>query len=293
MSNIAFVGLGNMGGPMAANLVKAGHSVTVFDLVQSVVDGLVEQGAKSAASATEAAKGAEFVVSMLPAGKHVEMVLLGDEGVLSAVGSNAVLIDCSTIDADTSKRVANAASEKGVKMVDAPVSGGVAAASAGTLSFMCGGTEEAFNLARPVLENMGKNIFHAGDSGAGQIAKMCNNMLLSVIMIATSESLRLGQDNGLDPSVLSEIMQASTGRNWALEVYNPCPGVMDTAPASNDYKPGFMVDLMCKDLGLAMENVLQNQSATPMGSLARNLFLAHQKKGNGQLDFSSIFESLG
>lgn len=293
MSKIAFIGLGNMGGPMAANLLKAGHKVTVFDLVPAAVKQLADAGASAADTAAAAAGDADVVVTMLPAGKHVERVYMGDNGLLDAVKPDALLLDSSTIDAATARKVAAAANEKNIAVMDTPVSGGVAAAAAGTLAFMCGGSEASFAKAKPVLAAMGKNIFHAGDHGAGQVAKVCNNMLLSVLMVGTSEALRLGTDNGLDAAKLSEIMLASSGRNWTLEVYNPYPGVMATAPASNDFNPGFMVDLMCKDLALAMDTAQQTQSATPMGALARSLYTAHQSQGNGGKDFSSIIESLG
>lgn len=293
MSKIAFIGLGNMGGPMALNLLKAGHAVTVFDLVPDMVQTLVDAGGQAAVSASAACVDKDFVITMLPAGKHVEAVYLAEDGLLNCVSATTVLLDSSTIDAATARKVADVANEKGIAMMDAPVSGGVAAAAAGTLSFMCGGAAQAFEKAKPILEGMGKNIFHAGDHGAGQVAKICNNMLLSVLMVGTSEALRLGVDNGLDPNKLSEIMLASSGRNWALELYNPYPGVMENAPASNDYKPGFMVDLMCKDLGLAMETAVQTQSSTPMGALARSLYAAHASNGNGKKDFSSILTSLG
>lgn len=292
MANIAFIGLGNMGGPMAANLLKAGHSVSVFDLMPEAVQELVGLGASAAPSAIDAVQGVEFVVTMLPAGKHVEAVYLGEEGLLNHVGNDTVLLDSSTIDAATARRVAEAANAKNIAVMDTPVSGGVAAAAAGTLAFMCGGSEKTFARAKPILEGMGKNIFHAGDHGAGQVAKICNNMLLSILMTGTSEALQLGVDNGLDPVKLSEIMLASSGRNWTLEVYNPYPGVMPNAPASNDYKPGFMVDLMCKDLGLAMETAGQSGSKTPMGGKAQELYKAHQEAGNGKLDFSSVLNVL-
>ena len=292
MAKVAFIGLGNMGGPMAVNLLEAGHEVTVFDLVSDLVQQLTDQGAKAADSALAAADDAEFVITMLPAGRHVEMVYLGDSGLLVCLEGSPLIIDCSTIDAQTAKKVASAASEQGLDMIDAPVSGGVAAAKAGTLSFMCGGAEKAFNRAKPVLADMGKNLFHAGPSGAGQTAKICNNMLLSVLMTGTAEALQLGVDNGLDPGVLSDIMLASSGRNWALEVYNPYPGVMDAAPASHQYQPGFMVDLMVKDLGLALSAALESSSSVPMGSAARNLYMTHKKKGHGKLDFSSILQAL-
>lgn len=293
MAVVAFIGLGNMGGPMAVNLLKSGHQVCVHDLMPAAVDLLVAEGAQSAASATACVEGADFVISMLPASRHVEDLYLGEEGLLQSIAPETVIIDSSTIDADSARKVAAAAAEFGIAMLDAPVSGGVTAAAAGTLAFMCGGDAETFSMARSVLEDMGKNIFHAGDHGAGQVAKACNNMLLAIHMIGSSEALRLGADNGLDPAVLSEIMLASSGRNWSLEVYNPYPGVMDTAPASNNYQPGFMVDLMVKDLGLAMDCAVGSGSSTPLGSMARSLYAAHAANGNGDRDFSSILEVLG
>ncbi len=290
MAKIAFIGLGNMGGPMAINLVKTGHQVCVFDLSASAVEQVVEQGATTQNSASECVKGAEFVISMLPAGKHVEAVYLApNTGLINYIEQGSIVIDSSTIDATTSQKVAKALAEKEIDFVDAPVSGGVGGAIAGTLSFMVGGSEREFNRVKPVLENMGKNIFHAGDHGAGQIAKVCNNMLLSVLMVGTSEALQLGITNGLDPKVLSNIMSKSSGSNWTLDVYNPCPNVMENVPSSNNYQGGFMVDLMAKDLGLAMDTAVNSQSSTPMGALARNLYAMHAAKGNGTKDFSSIF----
>lgn len=288
MSKIAFVGLGNMGGPMAMNLVKAGHELTVFDLSESAVATLVEAGARGAASLAEAVSEAECVISMLPAGAHVEAVYLGKDGILESVPAGSLLIDSSTIAAETSQKVAAAAAEKGLPFMDAPVSGGVGGAQAGTLTFICGGDAEVFERARPILECMGKNIFHAGPHGAGQVAKICNNMLLSILMAGTCEALALGVKNGLDPAVLSEIMKQSSGSNWTLDVYNPWPGVMENVPASRGYSGGFMVDLMSKDLGLAYDNAVKNKAAIPMGALARNLFQLHAMQGNGGLDFSSI-----
>jgi len=292
MANVAFIGLGNMGGPMAVNLVKAGYDVAVFDLSQTALDQLQEAGASVAASAAEAATGVDYVISMLPAGKHVAGTYLGDQGLLAQLDDSTTVLDCSTIDAATARKVGEAAAELGIGFMDSPVSGGVAAAAAGTLAFMCGGSAETFEKARLVLQDMGKNIFHAGPAGAGQVAKGCNNMLLAVHMIGTCEALEMGARNGLDPKVLSEIMLASSGRNWSLEVYNPYPGVMDTAPASNDYQPGFMVDLMLKDLGLALEIAEQSDFENPMGRLARELYSEHQAAGNGARDFSSILQKL-
>jgi 3-hydroxyisobutyrate dehydrogenase len=295
MATVAFIGLGNMGGPMAKNLVAAGHAVTVFDLMPQACADLQEAGASVAETTEAAAEGAEYVITMLPAGKHVAGVYIGTDdkpGLLAQLSPSVTVLDCSTIDAETARRVGAAAKELGVGFMDAPVSGGVAAAAAGTLAFMCGGDAATFEKGRLVLADMGKNIFHAGPAGAGQVAKGCNNMLLAIHMIGTSEALEMGVRNGLDPSVLSEIMLASSGRNWSLEVYNPYPGVMENAPASNDYKPGFMVDLMVKDLGLAMEIARGSKFDNPMGQLAQDLYQEHQQAGNGQRDFSSILQKL-
>jgi 3-hydroxyisobutyrate dehydrogenase len=292
MAHVAFIGLGNMGGPMAGNLLSAGHTVTVFDLVPEACAALAEQGAAVADSARAAIEGAEYVVSMLPAGKHVKTLYLGEDGLLARLDGSVTVLDCSTIDAPTAREVGEAAAAAGIGFMDSPVSGGVAAAKAGTLAFMCGGDAMTFEKARVVLSAMGRNIFHAGPAGAGQVAKGCNNMLLAIHMIGTCEALEMGARNGLDPKVLSEIMLASSGRNWSLEVYNPYPGVMDGVPASNEYKPGFMVDLMVKDLGLAMDIAGQAGVDNQMGQLARKLYEAHQAGGNGPRDFSSILERL-
>lgn len=288
MAKIAFIGLGHMGGPMAANLVKAGHEVTVFDLSKEALQHAVEAGAVAADSGQAAAADKDCVITMLPAGQHVEAVYLGDSGLLANLSPETLVIDSSTIAPETARKVAEAANERGITFLDAPVSGGVGGAKAGTLTFICGGDDAGFERARPILEGMGKNIFHAGDHGAGQVAKICNNMLLAILMSGTCEALALGVKNGLDPAILSEIMKQSSGGNWALNVYNPWPGVMDGVPASRDYEGGFLVNLMNKDLGLAYDNAVKNQAPIPMGSLARNLFSLHAVKGNGTLDFSSI-----
>ncbi|WP_254277400.1 3-hydroxyisobutyrate dehydrogenase [Halomonas sp. 3H] len=289
--NIAFIGLGNMGAPMASNLVKAGHSVTVFDLVESAIQALESEGASRAESAEAAARGAEVVISMLPAGAHVKGLYLGRDGapgLLDALDGKPLLIDASTISPDDARTVGAAAAERGLSYLDAPVSGGVGGARAGTLTFIVGGDAAGFEQAKPVLEAMGKNIFHAGETGAGQVAKICNNMLLGILMSGTAEALALGVKNGMDPAVLSEIMKQSSGGNWALNVYNPWPGVMEGSAASRDYQGGFLTDLMAKDLGLAWELALGSKSSVPMGSQARNLFALHSAQGNGGLDFSSI-----
>lgn len=288
MSAITFIGLGNMGGPMVRNLLKAGHQVTVFDLSQPAMDAVADDGAKAAKSVHEAVEGAEILISMLPAGEHVEAVYLGDDGLFNTLSTSTLVIDSSTIAPETSRGVAEVATEKGISFIDAPVSGGVGGAKKGTLTFICGGEADAYARAETVLSDMGKNIFHAGPHGAGLVAKICNNMLLGILMNGTCEALALGVKNGLDPSVLSDIMRESSGGNWALNVYNPWPGVMEGVPSSNDYQGGFLVDLMGKDLGLAFDNAVKNQAPIPMGSLARNLFSLHAQQGNGQLDFSSI-----
>ncbi len=292
MATIAFLGLGNMGGPMAKNLIAAGHSLTVFDLVEAACAALAEAGASVAASAADAAANAEVIVSMLPAGKHVAATFLGEAGLLASIPKDTLILDASTIDAATAREVGEAAAATGIDFMDTPVSGGVAAAAAGTLAFMCGGTADAFARARPILEGMGsaEKIFHAGPAGAGQVAKAANNMLLAIHMIGTSEALAMGEAHGLDPAVLSEIMKASSGNNWSLQVYNPWPDVMAGVPSSNNYQPGFMVDLMVKDLGLACEVADTGGVDNRMGKLATAAYLSHQAYNNGARDFSSILE---
>jgi len=288
MTRVAFIGLGNMGAPMAQNLIKAGFSLTVFDLVKDAVDQLVKSGATAAASASDAVNGADVVITMLPASKHVEGIYLGPEGLLTKIASKALVIDCSTIAADSARKVAGAAADRGLAMIDAPVSGGTGGAIAGTLTFIVGGESADLERARPLLEKMGKNIFHAGAAGAGQVAKIANNMLLGIAMAGTAEALALGVANGLDPKVLSEIISKSSGRTWAIELYNPWPGVMENVPSSKGYAGGFGVDLMLKDLGLAAEAAVSTQSVIALGELARNLFAMHSAQGSGKLDFSSI-----
>lgn len=290
MSNtIAFIGLGHMGKPMALNLLKAGHSLKVFDLNAQAMQELQAAGAQVGESAVQIAQDAQMVFTMLPAGRHVRQVYEGENGLLQTVAPGTVLVDCSTIDAQTSQDLAAKASKLGLLMLDAPVSGGTGGAIAGTLTFMVGGEDQALEKARPYLDAMGKNIFHAGKAGAGQVAKICNNMLLGILMAGTAEALALGVAHGLDPAVLSTIMARSSGRNWATELYNPWPGVMPDVPASRDYQGGFATGLMLKDLGLAADAAVSQNSATPLGELARNLFALHAAQGqNAGLDFSSI-----
>ncbi|KHL56529.1 3-hydroxyisobutyrate dehydrogenase [Xanthomonas cannabis] len=288
MSKIAFIGLGNMGGPMAANLIKAGHQLRVFDLVQGALDAASAAGAHVAASALDTLADAEIVISMLPASRHVEGLYLGEGGLLAQIPAGALVIDCSTIAPVSAGKLADAASVRGLAMLDAPVSGGTAGASTGTLTFIVGGDADVLERARPVLQAMGKNIFHVGGNGAGQVAKLCNNMALGVIMAATGEALALGVAQGLDPAVLSQMMAVSTGRSWATEVCNPWPGVLPNAPASRGYTGGFGNDLMLKDLGLVAESAVRAGVSIPLGELARNLYAMNSQAGNGALDFSSV-----
>lgn len=290
MSKIAFIGLGNMGGPMAANLIKAGHQLRVFDLVPAALDAAAAAGAHAAGSAHDTLADAEIVISMLPASRHVEGLYFGEAGILAQIPAGALVIDCSTIAPVTARKVAAAAQARGLAMLDAPVSGGTAGAAAGTLTFIVGGAAETLERARPVLQAMGKNIFHVGDNGAGQVAKLCNNMALGVIMAATGEALALGVAQGLDPAVLSQMMAVSTGRSWATEVCNPWPGVLPNAPASRGYSGGFGNDLMLKDLGLVTESAVQAGVSIPLGELARNLYAMNSQAGNGALDFSSVIK---
>lgn len=292
---IAFLGLGNMGGPMAINLAKAGYQVMAFDLSASALEKVREHGVRTAASARNAVEGADVVISMLPASRHVESLYLGsgsEPGLLAAMREDALVIDCSTIAPASAQKVARAAQAHGLTMIDAPVSGGTAGAAAGTLTFIVGGDFAALERARDVLNAMGKNIFHMGAAGAGQVAKLCNNMALGVIMAVTGEAIALGVAHGLDAKVLSQMMAVSTGRSWATEVCNPWPGVLEKAPASRGYSGGFGNDLMLKDLGLAAEAAMAIGSPIPLGELARNLYALNRQAGRGELDFSSVVKLL-
>ncbi|KAB8064273.1 3-hydroxyisobutyrate dehydrogenase [Janthinobacterium violaceinigrum] len=296
-TNIVFIGLGNMGLPMAQNLVRAGHAVTGFDLVPASVQQFADGGGLVSDDQAAAIRAADIVITMLPASRHVLGAYLGnplgETGILAQARPGTLLIDCSTISTEAARQVGRAAQDKGLPMLDAPVSGGTAGATNGTLTFMVGGEASALDAARPYLEIMGKAIFHAGGSGCGQTVKICNNMLLGILMIGTSEAIRLGVANGLDPKVVSDVMAKSSGRNWTLEVYNPCPGVAENVPASRGYTGGFGVDLMLKDLGLAVESALASGASVPLGALSRNLYSLHSKAGSGALDFSSIYQLLG
>jgi len=287
---IAFIGLGNMGGGMAANLAKAGHEVRAFDLSEEALARAVEAGCTRAASSAGAVTGAEAVVTMLPAGQHVAGVYEADVFPNAAPGT--LLLDCSTIDVATARANIEAATAKGLVAVDAPVSGGIAAANAGTLTFMVGGTDDGFARAEPILAKMGKAVIHAGDAGAGQAAKICNNMLLGASMIATCESLALAQKLGLDPQKFFDIASVSSGQCWSLTSYAPLPGVGPATPADNDYKGGFAAALMLKDLRLAMEAAASVDADVPMGSRARELYEAFVAADEGGHDFSAIIRTL-
>jgi 3-hydroxyisobutyrate dehydrogenase len=287
MANIAFIGLGNMGGPMAANLVKAGDKVTAFDLVEASRNQAKADGAAIAGSAVSAVKGADVVITMLPAGKHVVSVWTET---LPAMTKGALLIDCSTIDVESAKQAHALAAKHAVLSVDAPVSGGTAGARGATLTFMCGGEEQAFAAAKPVLEKMGKKIVHCGGAGAGQAAKICNNMILGISMIAVSEAFALAEKLGLSHKALFDVASTSSGQCWALTNYSPVPGLVPTSPANNEYKPGFAAALMVKDLTLAQDAAKAAGAATPLGKHAQEIYKAFDAAGHGGVDFSGIIQ---
>ena len=289
MTCIAFIGLGNMGGGMAANLAKAGHEVRAFDLSAEALARAEAAGCRPVASAVAAAEGAEAVVTMLPAGRHVAEVY---EALFPVLAPGALLIDCSTIDVATARQVASAASARGLFAVDAPVSGGIAAAAAGTLTFMVGGDDRGFARAQPILAQMGKAVIRAGAPGAGQAAKMCNNMILGATMIATCEAFALADRLGLDAQAFYDIASVSSGQSWSMTSYCPVPGVGPTTPADNDYQGGFATALMLKDLRLAMAAAQDAGADVPMGSTAAARYEAFAEAGNGTLDFSAIIRTL-
>jgi len=291
MTNIAFIGVGNMGGPMARNLLKAGHTVTVFDLNIGAVEQVMQAGAARADSANEAAANADCVITMLPAGHHVRMVYL-DDGILAHAKKGALLIDCSTIDVDSAKAVHVNAEKAGFQFVDAPVSGGTGGAEAGTLTFMCGGLEDSFARARPILEQMGKRVVLAGGPGAGQAAKICNNMLLAISMIGTCEAFVLAEKLGLDPQKLFEIASTSSGQCWSLTTYCPVPGPVPTSPANRGYQGGFAAALMLKDLKLSQSAAQSSGAPTPLGAEATQLYALFAAQGRETLDFSGIIKML-
>jgi 3-hydroxyisobutyrate dehydrogenase len=287
MASIAFIGLGNMGGPMAANLVKAGEKVIAFDLVAASRDQAKADGAAIAESSVSSVKGADVVITMLPAGKHVLSVW---NEVVPAMTKGALIIDCSTIDVESSKQAHALAAKHGIGSVDAPVSGGTGGAKGATLTFMCGGEEKAFAAARRVLEKMGKKIVHCGGDGAGQATKICNNMILAVSMIAVCEGFALAEKLGLSHQALFDVASTSSGQCWALTSYCPVPGPVPTSPANNEYKPGFAAALMVKDLTLAQDAAKAAGAATPLGKHAQEIYKAFDAAGNGGLDFSGIIQ---
>jgi 3-hydroxyisobutyrate dehydrogenase len=287
MATIGFIGLGNMGGPMAANLVKAGHKVIAFDLVEASRNQARSDGAAIAESAAAAVKGAEVVVTMLPAGKHV-LAVWGD--VVPTIPKGTLIIDCSTIDVESAKQAHALAAKHGVASIDAPVSGGTGGAKGATLTFMCGGEEKAFAAAKPVLEKMGKKIVHCGGAGAGQAAKICNNMILGISMIAVSEAFTLAEKLGLSHQALFDVASTSSGQCWSLTSYCPVPGPVPTSPANNDYKPGFASALMVKDLTLAQDAAKAAGAATPLGRHAQQIYQAFDAAGHGGVDFSGIIK---
>jgi 3-hydroxyisobutyrate dehydrogenase len=291
MTNIAFIGLGNMGGPMAANLVKAGHSVTGFDLSPASCDQARSDGVTIAGSTADAVRGAEVVITMLPAGKHVLSVWTD---ILPALKEGTLLIDCSTIDVESARKAHGMAQERGsgLMSLDAPVSGGVGGAKGATLTFMAGGAKEAFDRAEPILSKMGKKVVHCGEAGAGQAAKICNNMILGISMIGVAEAFVLGEKLGLSHQALFDVASTSSGQCWSLTTYCPVPGPVPTSPANNDYKPGFAAALMLKDLKLAQEAALASGASTPLGAEAAQLYALFNSAGHEGADFSGIINFL-
>lgn len=292
MANIGFIGVGNMGGPMARNLLKAGHKVKAFDLMPELVQKVVEAGGTKAASAQEAAQDVDAVISMLPAGKHVLSVYTGEKGILAAARPGTLFIDSSTIDVKSAREAIAAAEAKGMLMLDAPVSGGVAGAENAALTFMVGGTDEAFTKAKPILEAMGKKIVHAGGAGNGQVAKICNNMVLGISMIAVSEAFVMAEKLGLSAQAMFDIVSSSSGSCWALVNHCPVPGPVPTSAANRDYKPGFAAELMLKDLKLSQEAARGAGAQTPLGAEATALFSEYVQGGNGPSDYSGIIRMI-
>jgi 3-hydroxyisobutyrate dehydrogenase len=292
MARIGFIGLGNMGLPMVRNLLKAGHEVIAFDVVARALDAAVTAGAGAARSATDATATTELVMSMLPEGRHVREVYLGAEGVIAAAAEGVLLIDCSTIDVATARAVWQAAADRGLEMVDAPVSGGVAGAVNATLTFMVGGEAGAVAKARPILEKLGATIVHTGPSGSGQAAKICNNMMLAISMIGVAEAFTMAERLGLSAEALFQVASRSSGQSWALTSYCPVPGLVPSSPANRAYQAGFTAAMMAKDLRLAQDAANSVDAATPLGSEARNLYALFKGKGHGELDFSAIIKMI-
>jgi len=293
MATVGFIGLGNMGGPMAANLVKAGHTVNGYDLSPAALEALVKAGGKAAQSAADAVAGASVVITMLPAGEHVREVYLHQGGLIELVkDAGPLLIDCSTIDVESARTVTATAETAGLAMLDAPVSGGTVGAQNGTLTFMVGGTDEAFTRGKSVLEAMGKNIFHAGGPGAGQAVKICNNMMLAINMVGVSEGFLLAQKLGLDWDKLHQICTTATANSWALSNYCPAPGPVPAAPSNRDYAPGFAAALMVKDVKLSQAAAEATGSPTPLAAMALGFYQQVVDAGDGGKDFSVVFRWL-
>ncbi len=293
MATVGFIGLGNMGGPMAANLVKAGHTVTGYDLNPASLAALAKAGGKTASSAADAVKGASVIITMLPAGEHVRDVYLNQGGLIDVTkGGAPLLIDCSTIDVDTARTVSATAETAGLAMLDAPVSGGTAGAQNGTLTFMVGGTDEAFLRGKSILEDIGKNIFHAGAAGAGQAVKICNNMMLAINMVGVAEGFLLAEKLGLDWHKLHEVCATATANSWALSNYCPAPGPVPSAPSNRDYAPGFAAALMVKDVKLSQAAAEATGSPTPLAAKALSFYQQVVDQGDGGKDFSIVFRWL-
>ncbi len=292
MARLAFIGLGNMGLPMVRNLLTADQLVTAYDLSAELMKKAEQAGAASASSLSEAVANVDMVISMVPAGPHVKAVYQGPEGIIAKAAANTLLIDCSTIDVATAREVAAEAAEAGFEMVDAPVSGGVGGAEAGTLTFMVGGSKAAFAKAEPILQAMGAKIIHTGGSGNGQAAKICNNMLLAISMIGTAEAFALGRKLGLDDQILFDVSSTSSGRCWSLDTYCPVPGPVPSSPANRNYEGGFAAALMLKDLGLSQSAAGDTGAKTPLGAKAQELYQEFTDSGHGGLDFSGIFKML-
>ena len=290
MTIVAFIGLGNMGIGMATNLAKAGHEVRALDISKDAVARAVEAGCVGAKNAKDAVETADVVVTMLPAGAHVKMVYGGEDGVFEYAPKGTLMIDCSTIDVASAREVIGSAVHKGFAMIDAPVSGGVGGAAAGTLTFMCGGTAEAYNRAKPYLDIMGQNVFHAGDAGNGQAAKICNNMLLGIHMIGTCEAFNLADKLGLDAQRFYDISSTASGQNWSMTSYCPAPGPVESAPSNRDYQPGFTAAMMLKDLRLAQDAASAAGAETPLGKHSESLYAQMEAMQKDGLDFSAIMK---
>ena len=292
IKNVGFIGIGNMGKPMVLNLIHAGYRIKAFDIIGSAMDAAVEGGAQTASSTKDASMGVDAVVTMLPSGKHMRDVYLGEAGVIAAAAESTLLIDSSTIDVETARDVNEAATSAGLDMLDAPVSGGVAGAENAALTFMVGGTEGAFERAEPLLKTMGKTVIHAGGAGTGQAAKICNNMILGLSMLGVSEAFILAERLNLDAQKLFDIASKASGQCWALTTYCPVPGPVPTSPANRDYQPGFTAEMMLKDLRLSQEASQKVGVATPLGAVATAIYTLYTNSGHSKTDFSGIINMI-